>query len=307
MTTQHQNNADDIDLLAALKTLWKGKTLLFAISGVFLLVGAFILFLWPAQFTTRVLISPPTLQTLGNYPEAVKLSDNAFGPLADFPQHIFEQFIATIEGDIEQNHQQRHLELVKVKNTPNYWLISKGSTPQKAVEQLTSFLTVHNDTVKNTLYRAITSRLGHQKQYYALELATQLTIAQKKHAQRRLLWKNALVIAQKNNLLTQQLPSIPDNIPEEALFMLGTQALTDLMVQEEWPLPLDDAYYDSLGSLKTLTDFSLQIDPFKAFHSLSLPTLPSSPSSPKIPLILALSLLLGIICGSLVVLVKSTW
>ncbi|MDD9339886.1 MAG: Wzz/FepE/Etk N-terminal domain-containing protein [Providencia heimbachae] len=307
MHIQNQNNPDEIDLLDILKTLWKGKKWLIAISGIFLLIGILATFLWPAQFTTRTLISPPTLLTLGNSPEALTLSDNPPGPLSDLSQQIFAQFIARLEGEIEQNGQRQNLELVRVKNTPNYWLISKDATPQKAVEQLTTFLTAHNEVVKSTLYQSITSRLNYRKQYYALILTSQLTVAQKKQAQRHLLWKNAAVIAEKNNILTHQLPAIADNIPEEALFMLGTRALTDLKNQDNSPLPLSDIYYGALGTFESLTTFSLQLDPFQAYQSLSLPTLPASPSSPKTRLIIALSLLLGVICGSLVVLVKSAW
>ncbi|MES4612570.1 LPS O-antigen chain length determinant protein WzzB [Ewingella sp. CoE-038-23] len=305
---RHSNDADDsIDIIELFMQLWRGKVTIIICVILALAIAITYLVVAKEKWTSEAIVTYPDSGQVANYTNAMGVLYNQNPAITEVQQRFFGRFNAAISALSEQLDNQAEPEKLIIapstKDQPVPVKISyTASSAGDAQKTLTTYIQQINKRVVNELdddlQSSINSKIGDLKE----DLATKEKVAQEKKDKRLEILNQALIVAEQSNTkntIVQQ----AENLSEDTLFALGSDALSSIIKNEATrPLPLDGSYYDARQSLLAISALKSKPDSTYSFRYVMKPNLPIRRDSPQKGVILVLGALIGVILGAGVVL-----
>ena len=302
---------DEIDLLDVIRQLWEGKVIIIIMSALFLLITGIGLIVSTPTWTSKSIISMPHLGQLASYPNAVALSQgkNLSNLEVDsIINNVFNNFIMRINARILSEMPKKYITVVPGVS-PGSFIVSLSYTSvdkNLAQEKLNNLLDELNRATEKDLYSTINRALQERIVNLHSIIKAQENSEMERQADRLILLKNTLDIAQKFGIQYNQISRVPNQLPNDLLFMLGVPTLTMMINQKyKWPSNFDNEYYRNKEMLEAVKDFKLSDNNFFAFNYIQKPLTPSNESSTKQVLSLILALFFGIIISCSYILLRN--
>ena len=289
--------------------LWKGKKVIFFTVWIAIVLEIGYVFLAQDTYISTVVITPPQLGQLADYPvivEAVAPSKHN-----NINNAIFANAVSRLSAKALTLRPESSLVIRPLDQGSKYAFIvtSKASTPEDALRILSSILDDTNKEVSSIFYSNINKALQVKIQSINVLLNSLVKTAEDKKSHRLALLTEALKIAEATNIKNIVVNRVKESYNDVMLFMLGAPALKELISNESsWPLYFDDNYYTNCEMIQSLKKFKSNHDGnnhFEAFSYASPPSLAATKVAPRGALTLVLFILLGPLIGVSIVLVKN--
>ncbi|MCI1678768.1 MAG: LPS O-antigen chain length determinant protein WzzB [Ewingella americana] len=307
---------EDFDLIDVLIQLKNGKFTIIAFVIIALVVAVIYLFAAKQKWTSEAIVTIPDSGQIANYNNAMNVlySQNLSNAptVADIQGRFFGRFNSAISALSEQLDNQENPEKLTIspvsKDGPIPLKITYTSkTAGEAQKTLTTYIQQINKRVVTEMDDDLQANINFKIDDLKDALSTKEKVAQEKKDKRLDVLNQALIIAEQSNIkntLVQQ----AENLSEDTLFVLGSNALSSTIKNEATrPLPLDDTYYNDRQSLLAITDLKSKPSVTYALRYVMKPNLPIHRDSPKKVLVIILGGLIGLILGSVVVIVRNVF
>lgn len=306
----------EIDLLEVIFQLWQGKWFILIVMIFSLLLGSTWISLSKQRWESTAVVTMPDAGQIAYYsgmlnklfPPTATFSQGrtqeGIIQLIDLQQQFFNRFGAAAEAHVQFSGQNLEISTSRLDKILPYPLSIKvrSNSANEAQKQLADYISTLNHSLVNELTAEIDNNINLK-----IHELNQSVLIQKQHAfernqQRIEKLKQALRVAQDTGIDDSQLTSVA-NITDDTLYLLGTKALTAMISNESsQPLLFDKQYFDTQSQLMALNQLKSQPKDLQMFNYIKRPDLPSSPVGPKKKMIILLSLLLGFVAGSALVL-----
>ncbi len=291
---------DDIDLVEILNTILNKKLTIVIFVVAFTILGFGYYWISEPKWVSEVRISAPTLGQLSNYPQAVNLSNSNSieANNESLTSMVFNQFLVNLNALILDDKYKDSVKMIKSKDFDYYTLSLFAPSAIQAQYELNNLYEQANFKTKGYLYSSIKSVLGAR----ILELNEDINVlemhAAKIKSTRMDLLRESLKTSKELKIKDNQIKVVPQVIPDEVLFMLGEDVLSSLLSNSDYLyLDLDEKYYHYKEWYLKLIGFELDSMYFQSANVISKPSLAKFKSNPKIELILAISILSGLLLG----------
>lgn len=302
---------DELGLLDIMVQLWNGKkTIIITIVITVLLAVAWVL-LAKEKWTSKAIVTLPAAGQVANYNAALSVlyaqSPQDKPAIGDLQQQLFNRFSGSISAlsseleNLDEPLQLRVQQVIKGSREP-LRISFTAESPEAARKQLGEYIQRVNDDVVDDYGADIRRSLSVKTRELSDLLDTQKQIALDKKDLRIDVIKQALKIAEASNISHSQLNQA-EYLSDDTLYLLGTTSLQAMITNEATrPLPLDGSYYDTQRALLAMTHLKIQVDNLQSYRYISPADLPVRRDSPKRVLTVLLSVILGGIIGSAIVL-----
>ncbi|WLS80313.1 LPS O-antigen chain length determinant protein WzzB [Erwinia pyri] len=305
---------DDLDLFDIINQLWIGKKTILLTMLVMMVLAVVYLFFAKEKWTSEAIISQPSAGQVATYNNALSIlyTQNIQDKLAlpDLQKQIFGRYTASayaLSGTLKNLDEPLELKVSQVtqgKDDP-LSITFTASTAKDAQQQLLHYITQLNTEVSNDFAVDMRNNIFVKMNGLKDSLAAQEKIAQDKKNHRIDVIKQAIKIAESAKISSTQL-SQAEYLSDDTLYLLGTSALTSMIVNENTkPLELNDYYYDTQRTLLALTKLRIDFSKSQNFQFIKKPDLPIYRDSPKKGLTLVLALILGGVLGSCIVIARN--
>lgn len=313
---------DEMDLLDVVFQLWHGRVIIVIAMIIALMAGTTWIVLSKQRWASTAIVTQPDAGQVAYYsgilnrlypqPDVSGQENRSQDStqVASLQQQLFSSFSTSVDMLKEPNSQRTaalDVSTSQLDKTSAYPLsiTLKADTAAKAQTELTAYLQTINDRLVKNYIADINGNIAIKIRELNQSLDTQKTIATERNQQHLEAVKQALKIAETSNITDSQLNSVV-NLTDETLYLLGSKALTAMVSHESSkPLVMDQQYYDTQSQLMTLSQLKPQLEDLQTFSFIKKPDLPSSPDGKKKKLILILSVILGGVAGSAIVLVRN--
>lgn len=301
---------DELGLLDIMVQLWNGKkTIMITIVITVLLAVAWVL-LAKEKWTSKAIVTLPAAGQVANYNAALSVlyaqSPQDKPAIGDLQQQLFNRFSGSISAlsseleNLDEPLQLRVQQVIKGSREP-LRISFTADSPEAARKQLGEYIQRVNDDVVDDYGADIRRSLSVKTRELSDLLDTQKQIALDKKELRIDVIKQALKIAEASNLSHVQLNQA-EFLSDDTLYLLGATSLKAMIANEATrPLPLDGSYYDTQRALLAMTHLKIQVDNLQSYRYISAADLPVRRDSPKRVLTVLLSVILGGIIGSAIV------
>ena len=302
-TNLRERDADEINIIELLLSLWHAKWLisLFVLLGL-LISGAFVT-LTPQKWSSTAIITRPDSAQIASYTHAVNVLDA--GSTLDsqaIESSVINRFAVAFAALTDTLHNQRRQENLTIEPTVKGQTLPlkvtyQAASAQAAQAKLAEYITQTDRAIAHDL--EVDLRENVQQRITALKssLATQEKIAQEQKDLRIEQIKEALKFAQAANIATPQ-GRQGDNVTQDTLFLLGSEALSAMVKRESMrPLAFPEGYFQTRKQLLELTDLNPDKINLSVYRYVLKPTLPVYKDGPRVALSLALGGLLGLFIG----------
>ena len=306
----HQNfysRDEELGLLDILVQLWAGKKIIIASIVVTVLLALAYVLLAKEKWTSKAIVTLPAAGQVANYNAALSVlyaqSPQDKPAIGDLQQQLFNRFsgsISALSSELENLDEPLELKVQQViKGSREPLRISfTAETAEQARKQLGEYIQRVNDDVVDDYGADIRRSMSVKTRELTDSLDTQKQVALDKKQQRIDVIKQSLKIAEASNITRSQLNQA-EFLSDDTLYLLGTVSLQAMIANEATkPLPLDSAYYDTQRSLLAMTHLKIQVDNLQSFRYIAPGDLPVRRDSPKRVLTVLLSIILGGIIGS---------
>ncbi len=297
----------ELDLLEIIVQLWAGKKIIIATIAVTVLLALAYVLLAKEKWTSKAIVTLPAAGQVANYNAALSVlyaqSPQDKPAIGDLQQQLFNRFgssISALSSELENLDEPLDLKVQEViKGSREPLRISfTAETAEKARQQLGEYIQRVNNEVVDDYGADIRRSLSVKTRELTDSLETQKQVALDKKQQRIDVIKQSLKIAQASDITQSQLRQA-EFLSDDTLYLLGTASLQAMIANEATkPLPLDGTYYDTQRSLLAMTHLKIQVDNLQSFRYIAAADLPIRRDSPKRALTLLLSVILGGIIGS---------
>ncbi|MBK4727329.1 Wzz/FepE/Etk N-terminal domain-containing protein [Pantoea agglomerans] len=313
---------DELDLLDVIFQLWRGRLIIVIAIVIALVAGTTWIAIAKKHWVSTAIVTQPDAGQVSYfsgilnrlYPQTDALTQEYraqdFTQVASLQQQLFSNFSASVDMMKEPTSQRQYtldVSTSRLDKTLAYPLsiTLRADSAVDAQAQLATYLRTLNDVLVKDYIADINGNIAIRIQELNQSLETQKKIALERNQQHLEAVKQALKIAETSNITDSQLNSVV-NLTDETLYLLGSKALTAMISHESTkPLIMDKQYYDTQSQLMTLSQLKPKPEDLQTFSFIKQPDLPSSPVGKKKTLILILSILLGGIAGSAIVLVRN--
>ncbi|MFK8258262.1 Wzz/FepE/Etk N-terminal domain-containing protein [Erwinia sp. AnSW2-5] len=315
---------DELDLLDLILQLWHGRWIIVIAMVIALVAGTTYIAIAVAKkhwVSTAIVTQPDAGQVsyfsgilnrlyprIDAFTQEYRAQDAT--QVASLQQQLFSSFSTSVDVQKEPTSQRPYaldVSTSRLDKTYAYPLsiTLKADSASEAQTQLTTYLQTLNDALVKDYIADINGNIAIRIHELNQSLATQKKIAVERNQLHLEAVKQALKIAETSNITDSQLNSVV-NLTDETLYLLGSKALSAMISHESTkPLIMDKQYYDTQSQLITLSELKPQLEDLQTFSFIKQPDLPSSPVGKKKMLTLILSILLGGIAGSAIVLVRN--
>ncbi|MFG1172101.1 LPS O-antigen chain length determinant protein WzzB [Erwiniaceae bacterium CAU 1747] len=301
------SSSQELDLLEIIVQLWAGKKIIIATIAVTVLLALAYVLLAKEKWTSKAIVTLPAAGQVANYNAALSVlyaqSPQDKPAIGDLQQQLFNRFgssISALSSELENLDEPLDLKVQEViKGSREPLRISfTAETAEKARQQLGEYIQRVNNEVVDDYGADIRRSLSVKTRELTDSLETQKQVALDKKQQRIDVIKQSLKIAQASDITQSQLRQA-EFLSDDTLYLLGTASLQAMIANEATkPLPLDGTYYDTQRSLLAMTHLKIQVDNLQSFRYIAAADLPIRRDSPKRALTLLLSVILGGIIGS---------
>ncbi|OCH97573.1 hypothetical protein A8135_13850 [Legionella jamestowniensis] len=327
---------DEIDLVDLFRTIWKRKWLVLLVTFICIFFGALYAFLKTPIFEVKAYVSPPSIADIAAFNKGFLQANSSIDDFTtDKIYQIFleklvaettkrkfynQYFLPTISAKKKKNHQdylyKTFFNLVSVKEitkTPLKYLVTiKGSNPSQTVLWSKQYLELARKSavedillIRNAQYQQLAKSIKN-------EIDTNREIAKQERLARLVRLKEALTVAKAVGISHPSLSAINETTTDLSAFTSSTSYLQGVKALETEIENLrarssDDAYINDLPRLKSAYKFynALKIDPEggMVFRLDGVIKKPDAPIAPNKMLIIQLSMILGLILGTGLVIV----
>jgi chain length determinant protein (polysaccharide antigen chain regulator) len=177
-----------------------------------------------------------------------------------------------------------------------------SDSAQAAQKQLAVYIQQIDEQIGKELFSDLKDNVEQQIASLKISLGNQEEVAQDQKDLRIKQIEEALKYAEAANITKPQLQQT-QYVTQETMFLLGTEGLAAMIERESSrPLALSDDYYKNKQRLLDIEKLNIDPKSIHAYRYVMKPDLPIRRDSPKRGIVLILSVLLGGLIGSGVVL-----
>jgi chain length determinant protein (polysaccharide antigen chain regulator) len=257
---------------------------------------------------TSSIITQPDSAQIGTYSNALNILYGPAAPrLADIQANVFNRYnaaISALAGTLENQEKPEKLQIDQVvKGQPAPLQVSYVSdSAQAAQKQLAVYIQQIDEQIGKELFSDLKDNVEQQIASLKISLGNQEEVAQDQKDLRIKQIEEALKYAEAANITKPQLQQT-QYVTQETMFLLGTEGLAAMIERESSrPLALSDDYYKNKQRLLDIEKLNIDPKSIHAYRYVMKPDLPIRRDSPKRGIVLILSVLLGGLIGSGVVL-----
>lgn len=191
-----------------------------------------------------------------------------------------------------------------VKNQPLPLVVSYvGPTAEDAQKQLAAYIQQIDDKVNVELHKDLQNNIALRMKSLQDSLKTQEVVAQEQKDLRIRQIQEALQYANQAQVIKPQIQQTGDDITQDTLFLLGSEALESMIKHEATrPLVFSPNYYQTRQNLLDIENLNVDDLDIHAYRYVMKPTLPIRRDIPKKAITLILAVLLGGMVGAGIVL-----
>lgn len=305
------NKDGEIDLIDIVVQLWKGKLIIFCSVLLAIIIAAVYLHFAQEKWSSKAIVTTPSSGQVANYNAALNALYSQYPQdktaIYEVQKQLFGRFSSSLSAlsaslqNLENPLDLKVEQVVKGQNEP-LQITFTAKTAKEAQQQLGRYIQETNDNVIKDFSADIKHSLAVKQRELNLSLAFREQVAEDKKQQRLDVIRQALKIAQASNTTASQL-SQAEFLSDDTLYLLGTKALSAMIENESTkPLDLDNAYYDTQRALLAINNLKLQVKNIQSYRYIMQPTLQIRRDSPKKSMTMLLTILLGGVLGSAIVL-----
>lgn len=305
------DNNKEVNLLDLIAQLWQGKKIILISVFITLVLAVIYLQFAKEKWTSTATVTLPSSGQVANYNAALAVvyADNPQDKpsLTNLQAQLFSRFSASMGAlsnalkNLEDPLTLR-VEPVTGSNNNDALNISYVDSGAKSAQaQLSQYIEQINDEVVKDYGDDIKRNLSVKTRELNNTLDTIKQVALDKKEHRLSVIRQALVIAQKSSVNKLQVNQA-EFLSDDTLYLLGSDSLKAMVENESTkPLDLGKDYYEAQQALLAVTHLKIEVDNLQSFRFISTADLPIRRDSPKKPLTILLSLILGGLIGSVLV------
>lgn len=304
------NLKKEITLFELVVQLWLGKKIIL----IFLIVAVVLAILYnhfsAEKWTSTATVTLPAAGQVANYNAALSVvySDTPQDKpsLSNLQNQLFNRFSASLSAlsnSLKNLQDPLVFRVTPVTGSNDSFDVSfQAPTAKEAQAQLSNYINDTNDQVVNDYGDDIKRNLSVKTRELTNTLDTLKQVAIDKKEHRIAVIQQALKIAQATTVNKLQVNQA-EFLSDDTLYLLGSDAL-NAMVNNEATKPLDYTkdYYEAQRALLAVTHLKVEVDNLQSYRYISQADLPIRRDSPKKAIIILLSLILGGLIGSIIVL-----
>jgi len=299
---------EQIDLIDLILQLWRGKWLIAAFIAIAIAIAAIYLMFAKEKWSSSSIITQPDAAQIGTYSTALDILYGGAAPsLQGIQSNVFNRYNAAfsaLAGTLENQEEPETLtvEPVVKGQTMPLRVGYVGHSAEGAQKQLALYIQQIDEQIGKELYSDLRENIEQQVATLKNSLENQEEIAQEQKDLRIKQLSESLKYAQAAGVTKPQIQQTQD-VTQDSMFLLGTDALS-VMVEREAsrPLTFGGDYYGKKQRLLDIDKLQLDAKSIHAYRYVMKPDLPIRRDSPKRAIVLILSVLLGGLIGSGVVL-----
>ncbi|EHU00152.1 O-antigen lipopolysaccharide chain length regulator [Pantoea stewartii subsp. stewartii DC283] len=307
---EKSNQYDENEVLAIFCKLWDGRWVVIISMIVALILGIIYLMIAPQKWTSTATVTLPSAGQVANYNAtlAVLYSDNSQDKpsIINIQNQLFGRFgasMSALSSSLLNLDDPLTLNVKTIDGTTDSLNISfVASSAKKAQEELSKYINQVNYVVVKDYGDDIKRSVNVKTRELKNVINTYKKLAQDKKEHRIEVINYALTIAKDSNINKLQVNQA-DFLSDDTFYLLGSDALKAIANNEKSkPLEYDKKYYELQRALLALTDLKFEVENLQSYRYVSPADLPSHRGSPKKSIIIILSLILGAMIGSIIVL-----
>ncbi|ENA4998097.1 LPS O-antigen chain length determinant protein WzzB [Escherichia albertii] len=300
---------EQIDLIDLLMQLWRGKMtiLISVIVAIALAIGY--LAVAKEKWTSTAIITQPDVGQIAGYTDAMNAIYGQAAPkVSDLQTTLIGRYSTAFSALAEALDNQEKPEKLtiepSVKNQPLPLVVSYvGPTAEDAQKQLAAYIQQVDDKVNVELHKDLQDNIALRMKSLQDSLKTQEVVAQEQKNLRIRQIQEALQYANQAQVIKPQIQQTGDDITQDTLFLLGSEALESMIKHEATrPLVFSPNYYQTRQNLLDIENLNVGDLDIHAYRYVMKPTLPIRRDSPKKAITLILAVLLGGMAGAGIVL-----
>ncbi|HBD3945070.1 TPA: LPS O-antigen chain length determinant protein WzzB, partial [Escherichia coli] len=234
---------EQIDLIDLLMQLWRGKMTI--IISVIVAIAFAIGYLAVAKekWTSTAIITQPDVGQIAGYTDAMNAIYGQAAPkVSDLQTSLIGRystaFSALAEALDNQEEPEKLIIEPSVKNQPLPLVVSYvGPTAEDAQKQLAAYIQQIDDKVNVELHKDLQNNIALRMKSLQDSLKTQEVVAQEQKDLRIRQIQEALQYANQAQVIKPQIQQTGDDITQDTLFLLGSEAL-ESMIKHEATRPL---------------------------------------------------------------------
>lgn len=307
---------DEFDLIDFIILLWEGKKIIIFSVIICLIIAFTYLNFAKEKWSSEAVLTRPSAGQIATFNSALNVinSSNLQDkiPLPQIQQQIFDRFSSSINSLSDSLNNRSDPELMKVSQyrsgQDDPLLIKYTSTSAKAAQdKLQRYIDSINSEITSDYVSDLKKTLSVKINELNSASKNFIDVANDRKQHRLDVIKNALLVAKQSETNATQLRQA-EYLSDDTLYLLGYKALNAMLENEKSkPINLDDSYYSLQQSLAALNSLKLNLDGFNSYRYVMKPTLAYKRDSPRQVLIIAISLIMGAIIGSMWVIACSIY
>ncbi|HEB1328942.1 TPA: LPS O-antigen chain length determinant protein WzzB [Escherichia albertii] len=300
---------EQIDLIDLLMQLWRGKMIIIISVIVAIALAIGYLAVAKEKWTSTAIITQPDVGQIAGYTDAMNAIYGQAAPkVSDLQTTLIGRYSTAFSALTEALDNQEELEKLtiepSVKNQPLPLVVSYvGSTAEDAQKQLAAYIQQVDDKVNVELNKDLQDNIALRMKSLQDSLKTQEVVAHEQKDLRIRQIQEALQYANQAQVIKPQIQQTGDDITQDTLFLLGSEALESMIKHEATrPLVFSPNYYQTRQNLLDIENLNVDDLDIHAYRYVMKPTLPIRRDSPKKAITLILAVLLGGMVGAGIVL-----
>ncbi|EEW3329480.1 TPA: LPS O-antigen chain length determinant protein WzzB [Escherichia albertii] len=300
---------EQIDLIDLLMKLWRGKMTIIISVVVAITLAIGYLAVVKEKWTSTAIITQPDVGQIAGYTDVMNaIYGQAATRVQDLQASLISRYSTTFSALAEALDNQEEPEKLTIepsaKNQPLPLVVSYvGPTAEDAQKQLAAYIQQVDDKVNVELHKDLQDNIALRMKSLQDSLKTQEVVAQEQKDLRIRQIQEALQYANQAQVIKPQIQQTGDDITQDTLFLLGSEALESMIKHEATrPLVFSPNYYQTRQNLLDIENLNVDDLDIHAYRYVMKPTLPIRRDSPKKAITLILAVLLGGMVGAGIVL-----
>nr|BBM62942.1 O-antigen chain length determinant protein [Escherichia albertii] len=300
---------EQIDLIDLLMKLWRGKMTIIISVVVAITLAIGYLAVVKEKWTSTAIITQPDVGQIAGYTDVMNaIYGQAATRVQDLQASLISRYSTTFSALAEALDNQEEPEKLTIepsaKNQPLPLVVSYvGPTAEDAQKQLAAYIQQVDDKVNVELHKDLQDNIALRMKSLQDSLKTQEVVAQEQKDLRIRQIQEALQYANQAQVIKPQIQQTGDDITQDTLFLLGSEALESMIKHEATrPLVFSPNYYQTRQNLLDIENLNVDDLDVHAYRYVMKPTLPIRRDSPKKAITLILAVLLGGMVGAGIVL-----
>lgn len=261
------------------------------------------------KWTSTAIITQPDVGQIAGYTDAMNAIYGQAAPkVSELQTTLIGRYSTAFSALAEALDNQEEPEKLtiepSVKNQPLPLVVSYvGPTAEDAQKQLAAYIQQVDDKVNVELHKDLQDNIALRMKSLQDSLKTQEVVAQEQKDLRIRQIQEALQYANQAQVIKPQIQQTGDDITQDTLFLLGSEALESMIKHEATrPLVFSPNYYQTRQNLLDIENLNVDDLDIHAYRYVMKPTLPIRRDSPKKAITLILAVLLGGMAGAGIVL-----